>query len=74
MPHQRRGEYGGQGGVIPLQETIEIAEKAKIRTVASHSRIDANILKMLNEARDRGIDVAFDMYPYPGSIAGILST
>jgi N-acyl-D-amino-acid deacylase len=70
MPHQRRGEYGGQGGVVPLQETIEIAEKAKIRTVASHTRIDAKILKMFNEARDRGIDVSFDMYPYPGSIAG----
>lgn len=70
MPHQRRGEYGGQGGVVPLQETIEIAEKAKIRTVASHSRIDPKILKMLNKARDRGLDVSFDMYPYPGSIAG----
>lgn len=33
MPHQRRGEYGGQGGVVPLTESIEIAEKAKVRTV-----------------------------------------
>ena len=70
MPHQRRGEYGGQGGVVPLQETIEVAEKAKIRAVASHSRIDPKIRKMLDEARDRGIDISFDMYPYPGSIAG----
>jgi N-acyl-D-amino-acid deacylase len=70
MPHQRRGEYGAQGGIVPLTESIEIAEKAKIRTVCSHSRIDPKILKMLNDARDRRVDIAFDMFPYPGSIAG----
>jgi len=70
MPHQRRGEYGAEGGEVPLRESIEIAEKAGVRTVCSHIRIDPKILKMLNEARSRGTDVGFDMFPYPGSIAG----
>jgi N-acyl-D-amino-acid deacylase len=70
MPHQRLGEYGAEGGEIPVKESIEIAEKASIRTVCSHTRIDSRILKLLEDARAKGIDISFDMFPYPGSIAG----
>lgn len=70
MPHQRRGEYGAEGGEVPVKESIDIAEGAKVRTVCSHTRIDPKILKMLEGARSRGVDISFDMFPYPGSIAG----
>jgi len=70
MPHQRLGEYRAKGGEIPVKESIEIAEKAGIRTVCSHTRIDSKILKLLEDAKAKEIDITFDMFPYPGSIAG----
>jgi N-acyl-D-amino-acid deacylase len=69
MPHQRWSESGAGGGVVPIKESIEIAEKAGIHTVCSHVRINDTVLGLLNEARDRGVDIAFDSIPYPGSIA-----
>ena len=70
MPHQRRGDPVISGGAVPVKETIKIAEKADVRTVCSHTRIDSNVLQFLEDARSRGIDITFDMYSYPGSIAG----
>ncbi len=69
MPHMRLGEYGAEGGVVPVKESVEIAEKAHIPTVCSHTRVDKNIREILEEARGRGVDITFDMFPYPGSIA-----
>lgn len=69
MPHQRFGEHGAEGGEIPVKESVEIAEKARIRTVCSHTRGDQTIQNILGEARARGVNITFDMFPYPGSIA-----
>jgi len=73
MPHQRRGAAKGElaiGGLeVPVKETIEIAEKAGVRTVCSHTPIDNVTLRLIEDARSKGIDITFDMFPYPGSIA-----
>lgn len=73
MPHQRRGSAKGElaiGGLeIPVKETIRVAEEAKIRSVCSHTPIDSLTLELIDDARARGIDITFDMFPYPGSIA-----
>jgi N-acyl-D-amino-acid deacylase len=70
MPHQRYGELGAKGGGVPVQESADTAEQAKVRTVCSHTGITEGILKVLEDARAKGIDISFDMFPYPGSIAG----
>ncbi len=69
MTHQRFGEHGAEGGEIPVKESVEIAEKAHIPTVCSHTRGDQTIQNILGEARARGVDITFDMFPLPGSIA-----
>jgi N-acyl-D-amino-acid deacylase len=55
-----------------IDETIEIAERAEVGLLISHfkavgqqnwAKMDA-ALEKLERARDRGIDVAFDQYPY----------
>jgi N-acyl-D-amino-acid deacylase len=70
MTHQRLGEEGAIGGKVPVKETIEIAEKAGVRAVCSHIHVGGGVLELLDDARAKGIDITFDMFPYPGSIAG----
>ncbi|MEM2921061.1 MAG: D-aminoacylase [Candidatus Bathyarchaeia archaeon] len=53
---------GGQGGV---QEALEIGFKAKIPVQISHyTPLRDEGYTILEEARARGLDVAFDAYPY----------
>jgi N-acyl-D-amino-acid deacylase len=58
-----------------VRETIEIGEKAGARVVASHLKAkgehywgsSAAAVGLLQRARDRGVDVWADQYPYPTS-------
>lgn len=73
MAHQRRGSAAGGlalGGLTtPIEETIEISEKAGVRAISSHINVDKVTRKLFDDARGKGIDVGYDMFPYPGSIA-----
>ena len=58
-----------------VRETIEIGEKAGARVVASHLKAkgehywgsSAAAISLIQRARDRGVDVWADQYPYPTS-------
>lgn len=58
-----------------VRETIEIGEKTGARVVASHLKAkgehywgsSAAAVTMIQRARDRGVDVWADQYPYPTS-------
>lgn len=62
-----------------IAETIAIGEKGGLPTQVSHHKIigkgnwskSADTLKMINEARARGVDVSIDQYPYTASSTGI---
>jgi N-acyl-D-amino-acid deacylase len=65
MPHMRSSYLQSS-----VEETIEIAEKSGVRTCMSHARLNPQTSELMSEARSNGIDISFDIYPYPGSIAG----
>jgi N-acyl-D-amino-acid deacylase len=65
MPHQRTSRE-----TIHIKETIEIAEKSGCRTCMSHTRLNPVTQKLVDEKRANGLDITFDYFPYPGSIAG----
>jgi len=58
-----------------VRETIEIGEKSGARVVASHLKAkgehywgtSATAVSLIQRARDRGVDVWADQYPYPTS-------
>jgi N-acyl-D-amino-acid deacylase len=58
-----------------VRETIEIGEKTAARVVASHLKAkgehywgsSAAAISLIQRARDRGVDVWADQYPYPTS-------
>ena len=58
-----------------VRETIEVGEKAGARVVASHLKAkgehywgsSAAAVTLIQRARDRGVDVWADQYPYPTS-------
>jgi len=58
-----------------VQETIEIGERSGARVVASHLKAkganywgsSAAAVSLIQRARDRGVDVWADQYPYPTS-------
>jgi len=68
-------EQGGCGGIYAIAEAIEIGEEAGISVEISHIKVNGadmwfksdEVIAMINEARDRGIDVTYDQYPYDGS-------
>jgi len=65
MPHMRSSYLQSS-----VEESIEIAEKSGVRTCMSHTRLNPKTRELIDKARSRGVDISFDMYPYPGSIAG----
>jgi len=65
MPHQRSSRQA-----VHLEETIRIAEESGCRTCMSHTRLNQQTKDILDNARAKGIDITFDYFPYPGSIAG----
>ncbi|MDR3590401.1 MAG: D-aminoacylase [Negativicutes bacterium] len=58
--------------VEAVQEAIEVAEKAGIPVQIAHHKTagianwgkSAQTLKLISEARDRGLDITYDVYPY----------
>jgi len=65
MPHMRNSHFQSS-----VEETIEITEKSGVRTCMSHARLNPETRALVEDARARGVDISFDIYPYPGSIAG----
>jgi N-acyl-D-amino-acid deacylase len=65
MPHMRSSTLRSS-----VEESIEIAERSGVRTCLSHARLNPETRRLMDDARSRGVDIAFDIYPYPGSIAG----
>ena len=65
MPHMRSSTLTSS-----VEESIEIAERSGVRTCLSHARLNPETRRLMDDARSRGVDIAFDIYPYPGSIAG----
>jgi dihydroorotase/N-acyl-D-amino-acid deacylase len=62
-----------------VAEAIEIAEKATIPVVLTHHKVigkpmwgkSNQTLAMVDEARDRGLNIVMDQYPYNASYTGI---
>lgn len=62
-----------------LAETLEIAERTGVVTEIYHLKAAGipnwpkmpEVIRRINEARARGIDIAADMYPYDGSGTGL---
>lgn len=62
-----------------IAETIAIGERGGLPTQVSHHKIigkgnwgkSVETLKLINEARARGVDVSIDQYPYTASSTGI---
>ncbi|HEX4949478.1 MAG TPA: D-aminoacylase [Blastocatellia bacterium] len=62
-----------------IAETIAIGERGGLPTQVSHHKVigkgnwgkSVETLKMINEARARGVDVTIDQYPYTASSTGI---
>ncbi|MFC1558358.1 amidohydrolase family protein [candidate division KSB1 bacterium] len=69
----------GHGVIEAIREAITIGEKANIRVEISHLKVlsvdlwgkSKILLALIDEARQRGIDVKADQYPYTASSTGI---
>lgn len=75
-------DEGDRGKVIEaVKEAIEIGEKAKIPVEISHLKILAKplwdkcdlMLKIIEKARERGVEVTADQYPYSASGTSLLA-
>jgi N-acyl-D-amino-acid deacylase len=75
MSHLR---FGGAMITDGTNEHIEIAEESGVRAVASHYKartsgkgpLPAELFKLFEDARKRGVDVLLDTYPWDKSQAG----
>ena len=69
----------GLGIIDAVKEAIKIGEKSNIPVQISHHKIvsvdrwgsSKITLKLIEDARKRGIDVKLDQYPYPATSAGL---
>src|SRR3954468_7802460 len=67
------------GVLASVKETIEIGEKGGLPTQVTHHKIigkanwgrSAETLKMIDDARARGVDATLDQYPYTASSTSI---
>lgn len=75
-----RDESSYTVGLIPsIEEAIEIGEKAKLPIHISHIKClgvdvwnqSTDIIKLVEEARKKGIDVTANQYPYDASATGL---
>src|SRR4051794_8714034 len=61
-----------------VRETIRIGEEGKLPTQVTHHKViggawwgkSVDTLKLIEEARARGVDVSVDQYPYTASHTG----
>jgi N-acyl-D-amino-acid deacylase len=64
-----------------VRETIAIGEQAHLPTQISHAKVvgqanwgrSADMLRLVDEARARGVDVTLDQYPYTASSTAVAS-
>jgi dihydroorotase/N-acyl-D-amino-acid deacylase len=69
------------GVVASVKETIEIGERGGLPTQVTHHKIigkknwgkSATTLRLIDEARARGVDASIDQYPYTASSTSIAS-
>ena len=69
----------GDGLLEGVEETLEIARRAKIPAEIYHLKASGErnwhkmpqVLEMIRQARASGVDVTADMYPYPASGTGL---
>lgn len=74
-----RGE--GKTLMAALNEAIEVGEKAGIPVQISHHKISSSTLwgssvetlRMFEEARDRGLDITVDQYPYKAGSTSLMT-
>jgi N-acyl-D-amino-acid deacylase len=67
--------------VEAVREAIDVAEKANIPVQIAHHKTagvanwgkSAQTLKLISEARDRGLDVTYDVYPYVAASTSLVS-
>ena len=68
------------GGVVDsVKEAIAVAEKSGCKLDISHHKVcgkdnwgkSVETLQLIKEARERGVDVTFDVYPYTASSTGL---
>jgi len=72
-----RGE--GAHGIQAIDEAIEISERAKLPAHIFHFKIDGRAnwgrmveqVKHIQAARDRGVDITVDQYPYIAAMTGL---
>jgi N-acyl-D-aspartate/D-glutamate deacylase len=72
-----RGE--GANGVKAIQEAIEISEKAGLPAHILHFKMNgvenagkmADQIRVIQEARNRGVDITADQYPYLAGMTGL---
>ena len=65
--------------VASVRETIEIGEKGGLPTQVTHHKVigtanwgrSVDTLRLIDEARARGVDTTIDVYPYTASATGI---
>jgi dihydroorotase/N-acyl-D-amino-acid deacylase len=76
ISHVRNEELGVEAGV---RETIAIGELGGLPTQITHHKVigkalwgkTVDTLRLVDEARQRGVDVTLDVYPYPASATNI---
>ncbi len=69
------------GVVDAVREAIEVAEKAGIPVQIAHHKTagvanfgkSAQTLKLIDEARERGLDITYDVYPYTAASTSLVS-
>lgn len=74
-----RGE--GKTLMKALREAIEVGEKAGIPVQISHHKVASKVLwgssveslELFERARERGVDVTFDQYPYKAGSTGLMT-
>jgi N-acyl-D-amino-acid deacylase len=62
----------GGDHITPLEEVIEIGREAEVAVHVSHLQVSGeenvglsvSLLRRIDEARDEGVDITFDSYPY----------
>jgi N-acyl-D-aspartate/D-glutamate deacylase len=67
------------GWIESVEEVVEICEKNQIPGIVHHLKtkakdskeLVAKVLKTLSDARERGVDVVFEQYPYEASATGL---
>lgn len=64
--------YNALGAMDAVREVIEVAERSGVRVLISHLR-NAEVLPLIDEAREHGLDIQFDTYPYNAGSSVLLS-